>query len=411
MVSTTEAAAILGIDRSTLSRWITSGKVQAQRIGRSYRIALQDLEQFDSALRQTTTNEPTTPPSAMKMAQEEVQMLSDDLSNLHLRWVIGLRNGSPKPLARRTVEGYERNFQRYIRELSAILPDKAITVFDVVNHSNAIDVLSNIPLHQYSCRYQVYSALASFCNFLIDREILDDRIRLKLKKARPKRMGEPKRTFFKDESEIARFFQAIWMAPGNTYYEKQLVETMCKSLFYTGLRREELCSLLLSDVNFDRNEILVRFAKGGQSRRIGINRALKPALENYLKLRPETSSSQFFVGSNGKKILADYLSRRLRRIAKRTGIDVNCHSFRRTFATRRAISGQAIPLIQGALGHTTPTMTFQYIRLQSHDVVESMRDYDEIDPTTSRTTEINKGKNAIPTKVSNKFILAEIREK
>lgn len=238
---------------------------------------------------------------------------------------------------------------------------------------NVGDALARIPHQQFSTRYQVYSAVSVFYRFLEQQKVVERGLRQDLYDLRPKRKGKPKQTFFKTQDEIETFFHAVWTSPGNTQYDKQLLEAVLRTLLNTGMRRTELCSLSLSDVEVDRGVIEVRFGKGGKPRKLGINPSLQHALRKYLKCRPKTKCDRFFVTADGGPIRPEGLSRRIMRVARRAGLDVTTHSFRRTAATVMALNGTSLPVIQGVLGHSTETMANQYVKLTEHNIVESMQ--------------------------------------
>ncbi|MNT35424.1 Tyrosine recombinase XerD [compost metagenome] len=146
------------------------------------------------------------------------------------------------------------------------------------------------------------------------------------------------------------------------------------------MRRTELCSLSLSDVAVDRGVIEIRFGKGGKPRKLGINPSLRHALKKYVECRPQTKCDRFFVTADGLPIRPEGLSRRIMRVARRAGLDVTTHSFRRTAATVMALNGTSLPVIQGVLGHTTETMANQYVKLTEHNIVESMQAFVGIGP-------------------------------
>lgn len=93
LVGVSEATEILGLNRTTLHRWIAQGKLPATQIGRHYKIALHDLERtvhFTASntepSNEAVPDEGPTPLNAAPAAKE-VNMYSDELTRLHQRWM------------------------------------------------------------------------------------------------------------------------------------------------------------------------------------------------------------------------------------------------------------------------------------------------------------------------------------
>jgi site-specific recombinase XerD len=72
-----------------------------------------------------------------------------------------------------------------------------------------------------------------------------------------------------------------------------------------------------------------------------------------------------------------YVQALLARLAKRGGVErrVNPHALRHTYATELAAEGKALPVIQGALGHSSPVATAIYLHaLHPADLERPLRD-------------------------------------
>lgn len=54
-------------------------------------------------------------------------------------------------------------------------------------------------------------------------------------------------------------------------------------LYGTGMRLNEVLALRILDLEFDRNEIAVRFGKGGKDRRVMLPKSLIPKLKEHIK--------------------------------------------------------------------------------------------------------------------------------
>jgi len=150
-------------------------------------------------------------------------------------------------------------------------------------------------------------------------------------------------------------------------------------VFYScGLRRAELISLTLRDVDFERGTVFVRSGKGGKDRFVPIGERALFWLRLYLELaRPalaeQRSSDILFISSEGTPVCPDWLSRRVRRYLGVAGIDKqgSCHLLRHTVATLLLEGGADIRYVAELLGHVRLETTQRYTRV-SIDALRSV---------------------------------------
>ena len=71
-----------------------------------------------------------------------------------------------------------------------------------------------------------------------------------------------------------------------------LLRGVLSVLVYTGLRRAEVCNLLLEHLNLKAGWLIVQQGKGQKSREVPLCAELKDALLQYLRVRPHRCASQ-----------------------------------------------------------------------------------------------------------------------
>lgn len=144
-----------------------------------------------------------------------------------------------------------------------------------------------------------------------------------------------------------------------TLLEKLIIET----LYQTGIRKAELCNMLLENVDFSKKEILV-VGKGNKERIVPIANALLDDYRQYLAVRfPEKGSEQFFfVNKKGKKLGEKFVYLVVNKYfslvtskQKRSP-----HILRHTFATHILNSGAEISKVQKLMGHASLASTQVY---------------------------------------------------
>ena len=173
-------------------------------------------------------------------------------------------------------------------------------------------------------------------------------------------------------------------------------------LYGAGLRLMECLRLRVKDVDFSRNEILVRSGKGDKDRVTMLPAAVKEPLLRHLELvrkqyeadvrsgfsgvflpyalerkYPNAArqwgwqwlfpASKFYVDPQSGKILRHHLhesvlQKAVKEAVQRAGIakPASCHSFRHSFATELLETGYDIRTVQELLGHTDVTTTMIY---------------------------------------------------
>ncbi len=166
---------------------------------------------------------------------------------------------------------------------------------------------------------------------------------------------------FLSEEEITRLLATT---------EGQLHDVFA-TLFYTGLRREELVTLWWEDLDFERDLLHVRIKdwvdeqgvarhwhpKGKRERTIPIHPALKP----ILAAQPRRGRT-VFTNEEGNSLHTS-LGCLIDRWQKRTGWRVTCHMLRHTFASHLVQKNVSLYLVGELLGHSGPEVTKIYARL------------------------------------------------
>lgn len=128
-------------------------------------------------------------------------------------------------------------------------------------------------------------------------------------------------------------------------------KSILMTIYSAGIRLNELLSLQVEDVDFDRNLIIVKQGKGRKDRQSVLSKSLKGILFKYLdKYRP---SKYLFEGQSGGKYSASSVQAIMKRAVKKTGIKKHAtvHTLRHSFATHLLENGTDIRFIQELLGH------------------------------------------------------------
>ena len=131
----------------------------------------------------------------------------------------------------------------------------------------------------------------------------------------------------------------------------------------TGMRKGELLSLCLCDLDFDRGVIHIRDGKGHKDRYVPFSVNMRKVMLAYLKAyRPV---EYVFERERRKPMGEGWPSKVLASAIERTDIvkHVNCHVLRHTYATHMLEFGMDIRHIQKWLGHKRLQTTAGYLNI------------------------------------------------
>lgn len=166
--------------------------------------------------------------------------------------------------------------------------------------------------------------------------------------------------------------------------EIDAIRSACKSkkeraitefLLASGVRVSELCSIRLSDINFDTLTITVREGKGSKQRTVYINELAGKHLVDYLTSR-NISGDYLFYNKKKEPLNPGGVRFILKEIENRAGIkNVHPHRFRRTFATGLANRGMDIQEIGELLGHANLNTTLAYVYTSEEKIRTSYLKY------------------------------------
>jgi site-specific recombinase XerD len=146
-----------------------------------------------------------------------------------------------------------------------------------------------------------------------------------------------------------------------------------ETLFSTGLRVSELCSLN-RDLDLDKKEIRVR-GKGGKIRLVFLSEIARFYLKKYLEERNDKEPALFVSlskSSKFKRLTPRGVEKIIKYYAKKAGIikKITPHTLRHQFATDLLMAGADLRAIQLLLGHKNLQTTQIYTHLTNRELKE-----------------------------------------
>ncbi|MBS6943412.1 MAG: site-specific integrase [Clostridiales bacterium] len=156
-------------------------------------------------------------------------------------------------------------------------------------------------------------------------------------------------------------------------------------LIATGIRAQELRSLLIQDVDMKNGIIHLRHTKNRKPRIIPIPTSLKIILFEYLQFRNGAPQEPLFCNIYGEPLPRTTLQISITKFCKRRGLEKHSlHLFRHTFITLSVRNGMSPLLLQRITGHASMRMLNQYYHFNPADLVEVVDQYNPLEQFSAK---------------------------
>ena len=149
-------------------------------------------------------------------------------------------------------------------------------------------------------------------------------------------------------------------------------------LYSTGIRRAEVCGLMLDHIHVDRQALFVHLGKGQKDRYVPIGLRALAWIARYLthardQLCTDRGERTLFLTVDGTPLKPDSLTEYGRRYiqAADVGKPGACHIFRHTMATLMHDAGADIRVIQAILGHAKLDTTQIYTQVSLRKLLDT----------------------------------------
>ena len=266
----------------------------------------------------------------------------------------------------RTIENYERDikkFEVYSKEFS--IDYKKLSKENIFDFHS--DLSSSIGPRSFS---RILSSLRTFYKYLFSQNIVNDLVlnsiqtypSPKFKKSIPSFLSQEKIYEVLDKIDLSDKHELIKVR------DKAII-----MLFFTsGLRLEEMTSLVLCDIDLDNNSIKV-LGKGGKERYSNFDKFTKELIIKYLAkikkypLLKSNINNNLFVDKDNKSLSRNNIQYIVMNNLK--GLSLSSygpHTLRHSFATHLLNKGVGISAIQSLLGHAklSSTQIYTHVSLE-----------------------------------------------
>ncbi len=202
---------------------------------------------------------------------------------------------------------------------------------------------------------QRFRSLQQWCRWLVEADEID---RSPMERMRPPKVEAPLVPVLR-EDQVRKLLRAC---DGSDYAARR--DKAVISLFLdTGMRRQEMASLLVDDVDWERRVITIRSGKGDRPRLVRFTVATRLVLIKYARERdkhPRASSSALWLGRSGP-MTSDGIRDIVARRGEAAGlVGLHPHVFRHSRAHTLLSDGMEGQDVQLLMGWRSPLMLRRY---------------------------------------------------
>ncbi|XMB67735.1 tyrosine-type recombinase/integrase [Mycoplasmatota bacterium zrk1] len=172
-----------------------------------------------------------------------------------------------------------------------------------------------------------------------------------------------------DKKVIKQLFNYFNTAQTSKLLLRQKV--MILLILDTGMRRNELRNLKVSDIDLETNNIRLKFTKTNKNRTVFISEPTNDAITDYLSV---WDPSTYLLEEKGEITNPNHLQNDLRKLKRKLGlpgeVNLSFHKLRHSYATYCLENGASLEFVRKTLGHHNLTITQKYLHLSTYKLQE-----------------------------------------
>lgn len=194
------------------------------------------------------------------------------------------------------------------------------------------------------------NSIRTFFRFLKNDSVIDQNPSLDV--SHPKYAQSAPRIFSKLEYRALRDFA------------KEDIRTyaLVEILLQTGVKIGELAGLMLDDVK--NSTLHIHIYGKTPERDVPLNKAVKKAIEEYLKIRPKSADNHLFITRTGHPLLIRNIRQIITRCFREVGVEnATVNDLRNTFIAHQLTNGTSIEYIARLVGHKRLSSTERFLSL------------------------------------------------
>jgi len=267
-------------------------------------------------------------------------------------------------LAPRTLNVYAERLSYLVRHLE----EKGIDIEDITKQNiqdYLLSLIGNVSDETVNGRIRVYRR---FFNYLEEEGLWDKpNPTHKLKLIRTSKRIKP----VISPEQIEKVLRCL----NKSTYEGYRNLTMLMVFWDTMIRKEELITLTLEHVDL-RGGLIKVYGKGRKERQVPMGAKTIKTLHFYLnRWRNGANGDLVFCQRSGKPITPRHCHKIIQQIGQKVDVNIYPHLIRHSAATYFIRQGGSPVILQKILGHTSLTVTQNYLHMDNKDMVNMYGQY------------------------------------
>ncbi|PIP64021.1 hypothetical protein COY13_00920 [Candidatus Roizmanbacteria bacterium CG_4_10_14_0_2_um_filter_36_35] len=199
------------------------------------------------------------------------------------------------------------------------------------------------------------NSIRTFFRYLKNEGVIDQNPSLDV--SHPKYTQSPPRVFTKLEYRALRDFAK----------EDPRTYALVEILLQTGMKIGELSNLRMNDIS--NSTIHIRDYGKTPGRDVPLNKAVKKAIDDYLKIRPQSKDDCLFITRTGHSLLIRNIRQIIARCFREVEIkNATVNDLRNTFIAHQLRQGASVEYIARLVGHKRLSSTERFLNLIKEEV-------------------------------------------
>ncbi len=247
-----------------------------------------------------------------------------------------------------TIVAYKKDLEQF----SGYLTSKEINDVREVKKDHIDGFINKLIADNYTKKSasRKLNSIRTFFRYLKNEQIIEQNPSLDV--SHPKYVQSPPRIFSKLEYRALRDFAK----------EDPRTYALVEILLQTGIKIGELANLHLPDIGD--GSLHVRIYGKTPERSVPLNKAVKKALDEYLKKREKSGDDHVFITRTGHPLLIRNIRQIITRCFREVGIEnATVNDLRNTFIAHQLMNGAPVEYIAKLVGHRRLSSTERFLNL------------------------------------------------
>lgn len=266
-----------------------------------------------------------------------------------------------------TLRGYRQAFNLFMKlqpnvSLDLLSTQALIQFFKILDQRKRIVGKGTIKIGVKKSTIATYwTKLNSFFGWLKMKQLIKENPLSELRYPTP--VYDEKK--YLNKNEVEKILTAIMSNTDQNIFLLKRNLVIFYILLFCGLRRNELVSLQIRDIDFEKKTLTIRgeTSKVKLTRYIPMHSQLVMHVKEYLKERRGYKSPYLIISSKRDEGLTNQgLKYLVTMLSNSSGVHFHLHQFRHTFAVNFLKSSNSISKLKQLMGHKDISVTVQYLR-------------------------------------------------